>query len=376
MCQPYVDLNNDVWAIIVEFLSPSTLKELCCVSRRFNSIAIPALYRDVNLTIPTEDPCSGVNILLPIITACVQQRRFLRTILANPKHASYVRKFKWTLKSPTRTRTAEWINDEERTNPHQQAYSVFEILSNVQTLDLNMHIDPKDFSAHQQTSLPSLFPRATSINLSGIAPPSLITAILSGTGKKYLTSLTLSTLFETPTHPSLNLNDPIPGFWLTQNNLKPPGPGNILGHLSSPDLLARCKYITSLSLSKVGPVNTFDHTTPDFEFLSERDRDICVEWARFIGDVRPKRVYLRNQSQPSTRMNPYHVCDNPASVVFREEVWPVLSAGWNGLEKIEVKGLGIDEQDLGEALERVDVLIDEPFEDAEVLSFSSWSAGV
>ena len=240
---------------------------------------------------------------------------------------------------------------------------MFALCSNVTFLDLDIY-SLKHASAEH---LDGLFPRAEVVQLRGMMDLSLVKSILHGLGKAPLKRLVLDTIFDYQAARSSEVTEEGKELGIDSLAKDPPsGYANMLGHLT-PSLYARCSNLDTLYLSKFGQHSTNQHDAHrQYPFNTSDEEDVYREWASFIAAVKPKRLFLKQLHVG--RWDADMSGHSPMNDLFRRLLLPVLEEGWDGLERLELGGVGLDDEVLlRRQLKGVEIVVDAKVERFELL---------
>lgn len=374
--RPEECVSDELWIMIFERTRKSALKEVCKVSKRFRAIAIPVLYGEINLSGPAPSTINDDRVRnreppIEDTHALVQQYRFMKQILRTPEYAPLVKKFVWKMDlSPHCYQLPYFVDDERSSWNYEELYTMFSLLTNVRHLDLDTGWEPPQ---EPHKPITSLFPKAKFVRLKGIMIDSLVVPILYGPEKPEIRSLTLGSVFK------LRFPNPIVGrwdkspearFWL-RNRGSLLGEGNMTDHPPR-ELQWRCANLESLSLVKfrVYHITGFFYSInqPLTRSLTSREKRLYSEWAALISAAKPKRLFISHVLPPTVDNLLPRFSLFPVNKVFRDLLLPVLIRGWEGLERLELRGVELkDEGSLRKSLPGVEVVIDPKMDVVEVL---------
>ncbi len=275
----------EIHVAIAEYCSSHNVRNLCSTSKRLYAHCVPVLYRHVDLSfhnrgtlnftyrrgiqmdyefcdpseLPTPDQTPrdvGIafdlyNRFEKVSSTQPKQERFLKTMLAHPEYAPYVRCLSWTLLSWNHNVPISIQLKESIQKQMEQVWDVLQTLHNVKTLDLSY------LSNHLKTDLSRqcpavLFSNTTSIRLQGMMEHYLATSILHSIDPAKLTHLCLDNLYDCgPKGPFVRYG----GLWHANNeqvghrssliNQGQQAPGPMSGLLGK--LNGRCTALRSLT---------------------------------------------------------------------------------------------------------------------------------
>lgn len=349
---PLERLTDELCLVVFEQMSIHKLSMVARTSKRMRALCIPILYSTVDISWhnrglvqsfmwPPYEYMMWADTLYATAKrwfhVVQRQMQFLKAILENPGYARFVRDFTWTL------HFVEWTKFKW---PGSETYKVLEMLTEVRRLDLAFMYSESD--PHRYPDPPSLFPKARHVRLLGKAHYPLVTAILHGE-KAQLTSLCLDNLQDegrtedgrpfnrlSTTETSL---DSLHERWPEDGSRDVVLPGPMRRIL--PQLVDRCSTLKTLSLRKVGQVDGRQ------VFYSQGDEEVYDEWASFIKAVKPQnltveqgkdsRWWLRRIYLPAVSVTTHHMA--PMDHRFKERLLPTLMEGWEGLRRLEVRGV-------------------------------------
>lgn len=375
----------EIHVAIAEYCSTRDVRSLCATSKRLFAHCLPVLYRHVDLSfhnrgnlnftyrrgtqmdyefcdpseipIPTQTTPRGINIAFELYnrfekmsSTQPKQANFLKTMLAHPEYAPYVRSLSWTLLSwnhelPISIQLKEGIQQQMK-----QVWNVLGTLHNVKTLDLAY------LSNHLNTDLSRqcpavLFFNATSIRLQGMMEHYLATSILHSIDPAKLTHLCLDNLYDCGRKgPFVRYdgqwhadNEEVGrGSYLVDQGRQAPGPmSGLLGELEG-----RCTALKSLTLRT--KLDWYEQSNP----FALRDNTVYAEWAHFLQSVRNTLECFQFEQRPKV-VSPQRVSASPSSNVvflnvfyldldFLETIFQVLLqvGDWPRLKALNLKGVG------------------------------------
>ena len=355
------DCPAEIQIAIAEYSSFSEVRSLCFVSRQTYTNCLPILYRNVDLSFhnrgkidfsyrygtqldyefcePIEIPISNqtnrpmrvafelYNRFEKVNSTHPKQEIFLRTLLAHPEYATYVRSLSWTLLSwnpntPTSLQLKEPIR-----KPMEQVWKVLKTLRNVKTLDLAY------LSNHLKTDLSrqcprTLFSNATSVRLQGMMEQYHATSILHSVDPAMLTHLTLDNLYDCGRKGPFVKRG---GLWqpkveqVEQEGQKghgrkkaqakreeqepePDGPPQQAPAPMSGLLVKLTGHCTALkSLTLCAKLDLHDQQS----YYDPKRNRVYVEWARFLGSVQFQLEHFKFEQKPkmlsNTQFPPYGI---------------------------------------------------------------------
>lgn len=332
-------------------------------------MAIPILFRAIDLSVypiidlhdrqrPSHWPVFAQQIL-------VLQWRFAKQIALRPSYASFVRTFNWTMGLEHHFDCC----DRGITEAFDLTliYSMFTHL----TKTTHINIDTGSRLPKGIPRLPTLFPATQHIHLGGRMHYTLASSILHGDSEVPLISLTLDNIVEggliydpetkQSSSPQHYASDRIPSYtteeiWPANGPPKQVLPGSMRRLLTSASFQNRCRGLQYLCLQKQG------RQSPGQWFPKWHEDDVYDEWAMFIRIVKPKVLviaHLGGLRRHHYGMDAPYILQ-PKDKTFRDRLLPVLMEPWEGLERLEVRG--VNRRALPtplEGLKGVDVTVDE-----------------
>lgn len=364
------ELSDELCLLIFRYLPASTLKKLSETSRRFYGLSIELMYHTIDLSIHHLEPVYIINehhfvdrLAADFKDIVVKQHLFIKQMLRKPQYASLVRSFTWTtsigsgyLREPFpgefRGENALWLAE--------KVYAVFSLLDRATSIDIDTgpdHVESLDLIP--LSPRPSLFPNARHIQLGGKMHYALASAILHGSKKAPLSSLTLNNVQEGGLLASGENYDmghrsrgavrrsaalsTVDEDWPEGFLPKEVGPGNMRRLLNS-SLESRCRHLQYLSLRKQGQ-QCHGQTYPGP--LTHEDA-VYHEWAAFIQAIRPPTLVLAHGGHTDSPcngrcillgLNFHDRVTAPMDERFRDILMPVLQAGWDELTRMRVEGV-------------------------------------
>ncbi|KAE8454383.1 hypothetical protein EG329_000005 [Mollisiaceae sp. DMI_Dod_QoI] len=355
---PILHLPLEIWHLITPRFPQRTLAALIRTHSVLHHLLTPLLYHTINLNLVASMEISG-----PHRSHIAQsQYLFIRQMLAHPHLASHIKIFNWTMGFERLSLLPDTIHDEEVTWNDEDVFTMLEMLKNVVRVDIGT--GQRSFG-----DLPdgmegkTFFPKARYVKLSGTMKRSFVGAILLGPqmedhrnkkGKGIQTEETtqLDTLIlDDLLEDSPTLGSPVtyhrPGRMSRVGTETPPdimriGRRQPMQHILTPALYERCRNLHQLSIRVYG--------------MAERgtlDDELWAEWATFIGEVKPKQVIFdcdrmwRDHGRGGgSALRFARLREQRSRIVvandrrFGETLLPILKAGWDCLERIEVRGVG------------------------------------
>ena len=198
------ELSDELCLSILEYLPASALKRLSETSRRFYNLSIPVMYHTIDLGIHYFEPVYIVD--KPYLTKrqpanwkdiLIKQHLFINLMLREPQYASLVRSFTWNLGF---SRAEVCLQAEFRERViwlPEKVYAMFSLLDRATSIDIDMGPwHSESLASIPLSRRPLLFPDARHIRLGGKMHYALASAILHGSDKAPLSSLSLNNVQE------------------------------------------------------------------------------------------------------------------------------------------------------------------------------------
>ena len=177
---------------------------LSLTSKRLNEAALPAIYRDIDLSIhnrgvfklqpksPDKYDSSSFSYTVVPANTLTRQERFLETLEMHPEYAVYIKLLTWTLLLLHAKFTMMALTGIHRQRKILKIWDIFQTLTQVRALDFAYL--SSDHSHTLASQFPdALFPAATTIRLSGVMHYSLAASIIAVDPSK-LVHLTIDNL--------------------------------------------------------------------------------------------------------------------------------------------------------------------------------------
>ncbi|KAJ5408796.1 hypothetical protein N7509_002679 [Penicillium cosmopolitanum] len=365
---PLPELSLDLWLMIGDLLDTTSVKRLAQTSKALYATCVPILYSKVDLSIHHAEPygehdVQGIIIRWPKDESIFgRQSLFMDTIFHQPSLAKLVRSFVWSMSLHSTCSLPQWAscgpsNREECDKPAiynlENSYTLFEHLECVTSVDIFGGYS----HAYPSRKIPSLFPQARSIQLSGQMHYALAKAILHGSDKAPLQSLGINYLHERGhTRDGENIQGTRRGrpcceisghqeeTWDTYAGDLPGQllPGDMIG-LFTTALQARCENLQTFQLHTIGsPIHLPFHTPPGWRW---RWRELHRELAAFFKHVHPREVKLiYGALGPLPREDIYSRYRQRSCLggtdpqIHQNDLIPILLDGWPTLKRLEIEG--------------------------------------
>ncbi|MCJ1336466.1 hypothetical protein MMC09_001742 [Bachmanniomyces sp. S44760] len=371
-CIDLQSLPGELIYSILEFCDSSSILAFMITGSYLFTSGIPALYRDVDLSIHNREPeRDTASMYKPVLWAdqtplrstppsfLKRQHNFIYSILKRPELAKYVHHFSWTLvfSSDSGRPWPDVLPEMLLEPPETEIWNVFEKMTNVRTLDLaSLHVH---WIPYAQDCPSKLFSSATSIRLLGWMSYSLATSILHSVTAERLRHLALDDLQDWGQE-----YDGKPISWFYGHDIRGlqeysddsttrgevfPGP---MRRLLQP-LEGKCHQLTSLFLRKAGQEHAFVQ-----DFNEKADEEVYIEWASFVRTVKPTLKSLVFEQAGKQRLSISGT--RPMDDRFVTHFLPcILDGQWQCLESLDVRGvnLGDDYAIMVEALANNNVQI-------------------
>lgn len=255
----------------------------------------------------------------------------------------------------------ERVRDQEVIWKDEALFAVLEMLDQVVRVDISAGTRSHEHLPRNMV----LFPNARFVSLGGIMRRGFVDAILlarpqmepdeNGKGKgraketelAYLNTLHLHDLQEETNPPAAPVASRRIGMMRGVGTGPPPSGFKVgffepMQHILTPELHDRCRNLHRISIRVYA--------------LSERgtsDDELWAEWATFLREVKPKEVVFDCDRTPkwhgrgggsALRFARLRETKSRAAVAndrrFGETLLPVLRMGWEGLERVEIRGVG------------------------------------
>ncbi|KAJ5815039.1 hypothetical protein N7474_006816 [Penicillium riverlandense] len=356
-------VSNEIWLIILEGMDQPSVKHLSETCRDMHSLCTPALYSHIDLSVHHVKPDIKTNALGGMTTRWPKdsiifgrQSLFMEQILRQPELGRFVRSFSWTMSLHTVCRLPHWARP--YSSPIHELDNIYTLFGH---LDQAVSIDIFGGYAHPYPcpTVRSLFPRATAISLSGQMHYALASAILHGTDKFPLHSLTIDHLHERGltndgnNFPGVRSRDERILRLKTENrpaHEEQPSevlPGDMTG-LFTPELETRCAHLQTLTYRALDHVRlTIGDAGVEYHFDWQQRGDLVHgELAHFVRIVQPQVVrlvysQLSKESKADILLRYYvrRCCFTaPPPSPLKHTLLPVLLQGWPGLQRLEISG--------------------------------------
>ena len=384
--------SAELWLMVLEYLPKPALRRVSQLSRCLWDLAIPILFRTINLSINLALDTTQYKTNLPwrasLQTIVVKQWCFAQQLLSKPEYASYVRSFTWTMGLENMRRLPKWVKDKQAIWNPDTIYSIFALLDKVKTVNIDTGTGTPDFVP----PLPPLFPAAEHICLGGNVHYNLASSILHGDDKAPLRSLTINNVFEGgllcggeifrcwraisegngwPTHKcphTMGGFPPVLEDWPAYS-LPAQFTEGCIERLLTSAFQRRCQRLAFLCLRKQGQ----QHPYQGLPSTLSHDHDVYREWATLLHAVHPSALlivhggHILPPCRSSYLRRSFVIPQSPEiasmDTEFEVTLLPTLKEGWSGLEKMEIRGVDrrvlgdLQDQD-GVALE-VDEIVEE-----------------
>ncbi|MCJ1390771.1 hypothetical protein MMC18_003632 [Xylographa bjoerkii] len=337
---------------------PAILVNLCQVSKRFQTLCTPFLYKCVDISFHDEvklinhsgyffqreyDP----NPSRP------RQHAFLHTLKSRPEYGPLVRSLKWTLDWSIIDVCVDTCYEYKLPDIEYSTWDVFSSLTNIQNLDLGCVNDV--FAPFMHENPPMLFPAARRVRFFGNMHLGLVSSILHTGDPVRFESLSIDDLQDVGQYPNgIPIYPDDHGIELDRirESTNPDGtrglvfPGPMRGVLGP--LLGRCTALKSLVLNKFG-LECNNYRGDD---LPEKlDTSVYVEYSDFLDSVKSQLEVFRFEqgvpAQPTKgRTRDYtpggvYQAIRPMDQDFLTFILPIiLAGGWSKLRKMEIRGIG------------------------------------
>ena len=200
----WVKLPNETLTLIVEQCHLTDCLSLSLTSKRLNEAALPAIYRDVDLSIhnrgvfklqpspPDKYDSSSFSYTVVPANTLTRQERFLETLEMHPEYAVYIELLTWALLLLHAKFTMMALTGIHRQRKILKIWDIFQTLTQFKALD--MAYLSSDHSHPLASQFPdALFPAATTIRISGVMHYSLAASIIAVDPSK-LVHLTIDNL--------------------------------------------------------------------------------------------------------------------------------------------------------------------------------------
>ena len=373
------DSDSEVvqWFLISTYVPKSTLLLICQTSPLLHAQVIPVLYYSIDLS--THDPPDGVTISFRHRRKTYERQfMFKQQISLNPEYAQHVRSLKWTVgleyeqvwtvalgkfgfSAPISSQGERVVWRSEDVG------KLFQSLTQVVKLDiqwLNSGIgliasEGKDlFPFVQNVNFVSLFTfyLSSTLTLRNQRGSSHVASILSGTSKNTVSTLQLGPYpVERPDWSGLTARDASSSSSSSTPN-KPPEYKKY-HDIIEPSFMLRCRNLHTLSViiqhvENREEIRDFCKSLSTF-LLSIRPHSFIFDLVGMNGQSLPQRVSVlrhpggtcRRCSEPVApdvygRLQPidkYMLANIPEN--FRAILLPVLMKGWEGLQRVEIRGI-------------------------------------
>jgi hypothetical protein len=187
-------------------LYPTTLVNLCQVSKRLQSLCTPLLYHCVDVSFHDDEEMRRRVINFNFgpeydpEPSKLKQLAFLRTLNSRPEYGRLIRSLKWTLQWNTSDIYVDNSCKWELPDIEYSTWSVFSSLINVQTLDLGCVNE--FFVPFMHENLNTLFPNARHVRIFGNMHLGLVSSILHTGDPSRFYSLSLDDLQDVGQYPN------------------------------------------------------------------------------------------------------------------------------------------------------------------------------
>ena len=350
--------SNEIWLLVMKMLDPSSLKTLTRVSQNLHSLAIAVLYSTIDLSIHHDNPETQCSVETQRIFG--QQALFMQQVLDRPELALQVRAFTWTMGLEQLCHLPEWASRTGESPPPiynlENIYVVFSYLRQV----LHVDIHGGDFHNYPCPAISNLFPDASYIRLSGQMHYALASAILHGSNKVPLHSLTLCILlergrfqtghnYEPQFDPRLRRTRralPLEEIW-PQNVVVPTqvAPGEMVRLLLDPTLQSRCAHLQNFTFGVLDLTREYRWSMLPPGWCV-RILSIHEELTEFFQTVHPHNVEItysqlspeRRQELRSLYWRPHCRVHPRPSAQPQHALFHILREGWPELESLIIRG--------------------------------------